>query len=76
MNFRAQNIFTYAQLPNGNSDLCYNWTITMRYNFIALSHIQAMIQPIASFCKLVNNSDSEEIFSNIFLQADNVILFL
>mmetsp|Transcript_20923 Transcript_20923/g.18258 ORF Transcript_20923/g.18258 Transcript_20923/m.18258 type:complete len:160 (-) Transcript_20923:1053-1532(-) len=58
MNLNANNIFTTAQLVE-NQVLCYNWTISLQYQFLAMSHIYVLLDANPTYCQgdtTTNNS--------------------
>lgn len=50
MNFQIQNLYTVAQLVESQI-LCYNWTITLQYQFLAMSHIWITLQASPTYCQ-------------------------
>ena len=56
MNFNIQNLYTTSQLVESQT-LCFNWTINIQYQFIAMSHIIATLQAQPIYCQKQNTTD-------------------
>jgi len=55
MNFNIKNLYTSSQLVESQF-LCYNWSITLQYQFIAMSHIKTVLEALPTYCQLPNNT--------------------
>lgn len=58
MNFNINNLLTSSQLVESQI-LCYNWTISLQYEFIAMSHIVATLNAQPTYCTTPNNQSQE-----------------
>lgn len=70
MNFNIKNLYTSSQLVESQF-LCYNWSITLQYQFIAMSHIIATLEALPTYCQLPNNTASEPTESTSSFFAHN-----
>jgi hypothetical protein len=50
MKFQIENLYTIAQLVESQI-LCYNWTITLQYQFLAMSHIWVVMSASPTYCQ-------------------------
>lgn len=57
MNFNIKNLYTWSQLVESQY-LCYNWSITLKYEFVAMSHIISTLDAQPVYCQLANGSIS------------------
>jgi len=75
MNFNIENLYTSSQLVSSQF-ICYNWSITLQYQFVSMSHIVTTLQAFPTYCQLPNNSDasSPESIRSFYPknQSDNV----
>jgi hypothetical protein len=60
MSLNINNLYTSSQLVE-NQILCYNWSITLQYQFIDMSHIETLLTGQPSYCQFTNNSRSEDL---------------
>jgi len=59
MNFNIKNLYTSSQLVQSQY-LCYNWSISLKYEFIAMSHIVAMLDAQPVYCQFLNSSNYQD----------------
>lgn len=58
MNFNIKNLYTTSQLVESQI-LCYNWTISLQYEFIAMSHIEATLNAQPTYCVNPDNETTD-----------------
>jgi hypothetical protein len=59
MNLVITNLTTQAQLVQ-DQKLCYNWTINLEYEFLAMSHIWLTMEATPTYCdQIVTNNNNQ-----------------
>jgi hypothetical protein len=61
MNLVIQNLYTSAVLVQSQT-LCYNWTVSLQYRFLAMSHIWVTMDASPTYCQQSRSSTSDTEF--------------
>ena len=68
MNFNIKNLYTSSQLVQSQY-LCYNWSISLKYEFVAMSHIETILDAQPVYCQFQNTSSNYN--TNEFINPHN-----